>query len=481
MNTNNLKKSAVSGVFWKFGERILAQGVSFVVSLVLARLLMPEDFGVISIITIFITIANVFVSDGFSSALIQKKDTDRLDYSSVLIGGFGVSLVLYAIIYVFSPPLADFYNMPVLSPALRVLALRLPLAAINSVECAYLSKKLEFKKFFWATFIGTAGSAIVGIYMAYSGYGVWALVGQNLFNYTVDIIILAIAIHKLPPLRFSISRLKSLMSFGYKILLTNLFFNIINQLRAFIIGKKYSSADLAFYSKGKHFPELISTNISGPISSVLFPTMSKLQSDISAVKNVMRKSVLLITLVVSPILLGFAAVSEPLVKLLLTDKWLPCVTYIWIGCIYYLFVPIHGVNLEAVKAIGKGDAVFNYGVFKRVVGIITLLVAIPFGVTAIAWSLVVSAVLSTIINAYQNKRLFDYSYKEQICDMLPNMFCSGIMSIAVFGIGQILNLGFVVIPVQILAGIALYLLLIFIFRRNDFKNTLDMIRQIIKK
>ncbi len=482
MGSQNLKGAAVKGVFWKFAERIFAQGVSFVVTLVLARLLMPEDYGVISILMIFIGLANVFVSDGFSSALIQKKNVDSLDYSSVLIGSFSISLILYAIIFFGAPALADFYGMPLLCATLRVLALRLLLAAINSVELAYLSKNMQFKKFFWATFFGTAISAVVGIYMAYAGFGAWALVAQNLVNYSIDTVVLAVLIGKIPPLRFSFSRLKELLKYGYKILLTSLMFSITDKIRSLIIGKIHSAQDLAFYSKGKQFPMMISTNISGPLSNVLFPVMSKVQSDTAAVKKIMRRSVRTITFIVPALLLGFASVSEQFVKLILTDKWLPCVPFIWIGCVYYFLVSIHSVNLEAVKAVGRSDQVLKYGLYKRIAGFVTLIVSLPFGVIGISLSLVASAVLATIINAYQNKKLFRYGYWEQLMDIMPNILCAVAMSVIVVIAGKVTALSVAAVTViKIISGILAYLVITYIFRKDDFYSCLEFIKQLTNK
>lgn len=480
-DSSSLVGKTVSGMMWRFAERMMAQGVSFVVSMVLARLLMPEDYGAIALVTVFITLANIFITDGFSAALIQKKDSDALDYSSVLFGGGIISIVIYIIIFFCAPFVSAFYNMPVLTPVLRFLAIRIPLASINSVENAYLSKNLEFKKFFWATFAGTAGSAVVGLIAAYNGCGVWALVYQNLFNYTVDTIVLAIVIRKKPILKFSLSRAKVLFKYGYKILLTNLMFTLSDQLRTVIIGKFYSAAQLAFYSKGKYFPNLVSTNVTSPLSTVLFPVMSKMQDDINMVRETMRKSMRIISFVMCPLLLGLAAVSKPMVELLLTEKWLPSVPFVWIGCIYYIFPPLHSVNLEAVKSVGRSDLVLKYGFYKRIVGFITLLVAIPFGVMAIALSTIASALIASAINARQNKQLFDYKYRKQIADVFPNIINAVIMCMAVYIIGNIINLHLLLeLCVQVSAGIIVYIILALITGNSNLKYCINIIEEKIK-
>lgn len=477
-----LKDMTISGFTWRFLERVLAQGVSFVVSLVIARILAPEDYGVISLITVFITFANIFITDGFCAALIQKKNSDELDFFSVLYGGFAISVVIYLLIYIFAPAVARFYNLPILSPVLRVLALRIPLASINSVENAYLSKKLEFKKFFWATFGGTIGSAVVGIVAAYKGLGVWALVIQNLFNYSIDTIVLALIIKKKLRLMFSYTRLKGLLKYGYKILVSNLLFTFVDQLRTMVIGKFYSPAQLAYYSKGKSFPQMISTNINSPLSVVLFPALSTIQEDVSRVREIMRNSMKVMSYVIPPILLGFASLSKPLVSIVLTDKWLPCTPYIWVGCVYYIFPQLHSINLEAVKAIGRSDQVLKYGFIKRIISIVSLIVVVPFGVMPIALSLVFNALFSTVINAFQNKKLFNYKYKEQFVDIFGNIFIAIFMCLAGVFVGSISALNNVLtLFFQIITEIVVFILLSIITKNESMFLCMQIIKSIIKR
>lgn len=482
MGQENIKKQAIFGFAWKFAERLLAQGVSFVVTIVLARLLFPSDYAPITLITVFITIANVFVADGFSAALIQKKDAEPEDYYTVLWGGTALSVGIYCILYVIAPYVAQFYGMPILTPTLRVLSLRIIIAAVNSVENAYLSKNMQFKKFFWATFGGMAVSAVVGIAMAYLGYGVWALVAQNLVNYAIGTVVLAFVIGKRPRLYFSWKRMKSLFSFGGSILATNLLFTVVDQLRTVLIGRIYSPDDLSFYSKGRHYPQLVSQSISTPLSSVSFPAMAKMQSDIGAVRGFLRKGTQLTSYLVSPIVLGLAAVSNTMVPLLMTDKWIPCIPYVWIGAIYYLLPPIHSFNLEAVKAIGRGKDVVKYGFIKRGISLLTLVATVWISPIAIAWGLVASAVIATFINAYQNKKLFFYTYKDQFFDLVPNLICAAIVCIAVNFIGDILPVNmFVAMMIQVLLGVILYVLLSVITRNTTFTYILSMAKGILFK
>lgn len=301
---NNTRRKVFSGLFWKFGERITAQLVSLVVSVVLARLLMPEDYGSVAMIMVFITIANVFVSSGFGNALVQKKNADDLDFSSVFFVNILVSLVLYAVIFIAAPWVAAFYGMPVLSPALRVLGVRLVFAAVNSVQQAYVSRNMMFRKFFWSTLFGTAVSGIVGIAMAYHGYGVWALVAQYLTNTCTDTLVLWFTVRWRPIPKYSWRRTKSLLAFGWKLLVSSLLDTGYTQLMSLFIGKKYTSADLACYNQGDKYPSVIVTNINASISSVLFPVMSQCQDDPARVKQMTRRAIQVSSYIMWPLMVG---------------------------------------------------------------------------------------------------------------------------------------------------------------------------------
>lgn len=480
MSIESIKKDSIIGMIWKFAERICTQGVTFVVSIILARLLLPEDYAVVALVMVFITAANIFLTDGFCAALIQKKDVDAKDYSTVLWGGLALSILMYGIIFLIAPFAANFFDLPILSPALRILALQIIIAAVKTVEIAYLTKRMEFRKFFWATIGGTIISAIIGIYMAIQGFGVWALIAQNLVNYTVDTIILYLTIRKRPKLYFSFTRMNALFSFGSKILFSNLLFTVVDQLKTLIIGKVYLQADLAFYTKGRYFPRLLSQNINGPIATVAFPAMSKIQENIDSVRGYLRKGTKFISYCVPIFVLGLAAISRPLVTLLLTEKWLPCVPFIWIGAIYYIFPPIHSLNLEAVKAIGRGDQVLKYGSIKRAVSLLSLLATAWISVEAIAWGSVISALVATFINAYQNKILFDYSYADQFIDIAPNILIGIIMCICVYFIGNILNVNLILtILIQVISGAFIVVLLSLITRNRSFWDIFDMLKKTV--
>ncbi len=472
-------KGLLNNLSWKFAERISAQLVTMIVSIVLARLLEPSHYGIISIVTIFITLANVFVSDGFGSALIQKKDADALDFSSVLYFNIFFAVLLYIILFFCAPAIARFYGegYELITPVLRVLGLRLILSAINSVQQAYVSRNMIFKKFFLATLLGTIMSAFVGVGMAYSGFGVWALVAQYMTNTTVDTLVLGITLHKKPLLAFSWKKVKALFGFGSKILLTSLVVQGYQEIRALIIGKLYSAEDLAFYDKGKQFPNLVVININSSISSVLFPKMALEQDNLGKIKEITRRSIRFSTYILSPMMLGLAAVARPFVLALLTEKWLPCVRLLQILCIFYLFQPIQTANTQAIKALGKSGTLLKLEVFRDVIQLIVLVIVMWISVDAIVISMAVLSVFFVFVNAYPNKKYIDYSIKEQLRDLMPSLSIALAMAIIVYFIGEItINIPVLLqLGVQVILGSVIYLSLSALTKNKEFKYIIKML------
>lgn len=485
MGEKSLKGSVISGLFWKFAESMAADLVSFVVSIILARLLLPSDYGEVALVNVFIVLANVFVVNGLGTALVQKKDADDLDFSSVFYANFIFSIFLYLIIFFAAPLIANFYDMPHLSIVLRVLGIKIPLAAINSIQNAYVSRKMIFRKFFFATIIGTLISAAVGIYMAYVGYGVWALVAQVLTNTAIDTLMLAILTRWIPKLKFSFLRLKGLVKYGWKILASSLIKTGYAQLTNLVIGKKYTSEDLAFYSKGKQYPELAVTNIDSSINSVLFPAISKKQTDLETVKSMTRRSMKMSTYVMCPILFGLAAIATPLITWMLTDKWVECVPYLRICCFYYALQPVQTANLQAIKAIGRSDTILKLDIIKRVGGLVFLFSLMWIGPVGVALAPVGMTIVATIVNTTANKKLINYKYKEQFIDLVPNFVSAIIMALIVYGFSVFLTsigLGNLLVSlIGFAVGVLLYLLLSLIFKVDSFYYILDTVKDYFKK
>lgn len=451
------QKSVFYNLFWRFAERCGAQAVSLVVSIILARLLAPEAYGTIALAMVFINILQVFVDSGMGTALIQKKDADDLDFSSVFYFNIAACLVLYAGLFLAAPSIAQFYGDPALTALVRALSLTVVVSGVRNIQQSYVSRHLLFKRFFFSTIGSTLASAVVGIAMAYAGFGVWALVGQSLSNVVTGTIILWATVPWRPRRMFSWQRLKGLLSFGWKLLVSSLLDTGYNNLRNLIIGKLYSSADLAYYNQGDRLPNLIITNINTSIDSVLLPTMANEQDDPARVRSMTRRAIKTSTYVMAPLMMGLAACAEPLIRLILTEKWLPCVPFLRIFCITYMFWPIHTANLNAIKALGRSDLFLKLEIVKKIVGLTILLCTMRHGVMAMAYSLLLSSVLSQIINTWPNRKLLRYHYLNQLADILPALLLACAMGLAVYCI-QFLGWGDLpTLCVQVPVGAALYL------------------------
>ncbi len=482
--SNNLTQKTLSSMIWKFAERIGAQLVTTVVSIILARILMPEDYGLIAIVNVLIALCNVFVSSGFGSALIQKKDADETDFSSVFYASFVISLALYAILFFASPLIADFYDAydkELLTAVLRVMGLRLPIASFNSVQQAYVSRQMAFRNFFIATLIGTVISAVVGISMAYAGCGVWALVGQYLTNVVVNTFTMLVVVRWRPKLLFSWKKLKALLSFGWKLLVSGLMDTGYQELRSLVIGKMYTPADLAYYDQGKKYPSVIATNINSSFNAVLLPAMSKVQDDKSKVKEATRKSIRISSYLLIPCMMGLACVAEPFVRVFLTDKWLPMVPFLQMMCFVYAFYPIHTANLTAIMAVGRSDIHLILEIIKKAVGIISLLISMWFGVFWIAFTSVLTTLISCFINAFPNKKLLNYGYGEQMMDLLPAIGLSLLMGIPVYLMNFLPLAPILLLVLQVVVGVAIYVIASIITKAYGFTFILGYIKKLFQK
>ena len=472
------KSKTISSLLWKFAERTGAQAITFVLSIILARLLSPSDYGAIAILLVFITIADVFVNAGFGSALIQKKDADDLDFSSVFYFSFIFSVFVYLVVFLVAPLVANFYNMPILQPTLQVLALRIPVAAINSVQQAYVSRNMQFKKFFYSTLSGTAFSAVVGIFMAYNGYRIWSLVGQYLSNAVINTIVLFSVINWRPQLIFSLQRLKSLFSYGWKLLLSGLLDTGYQSLNSLLIGKFYTPADLAFFDTGKKFPMVIVTNVNSSISSVLFPALASEQDEPEKVKAHTRKAIQISSYIMWPMMLGMVACADNIVSLVLTEKWLPAVPYLQqIACITYGLWPIHTANLQAINAMGRSDIFLKLEIVKKIVGISILMITIQYGVLAIALGGIFSGIISTFVNAYPNGYLLKYSYLEQVKDILPSLLCALGMALFVYSAGKLVEDIYFKLLIQVVFGIVVYIFISKTFKLDSFEYLINLMKQ----
>ena len=478
---DNTKQSVFSNLIWRFAERSGAQLVQFIVSIILARILKPEAYGTVALITVFIALLQVFVDSGLGNALIQKKDADDLDFSTVFYTNIVFCLILYTIVFLLAPAIARFYNDDSLIALTRVLSLTIVISGVKNVQQAYVSRKMIFKKFFFATLIGTIGAAFLGILLAFNGFGVWALVAQQLFNLTVDTIVLWITVQWRPKKMFSFQRLKQLFSFGWKLLVSSVLDTTYNNLRQLLIGKIYTAEDLAYYNRGKQFPSVIVTNIDTSIDSVLFPTMSQNQDNKERIKEMTRRSIKTSCFIMAPLMVGLIATSTNVVKLLLTEKWLDCVPYLCIFCITCIFYPIHTANLNAIKAMGRSDLFLKLEIVKKTIGLIVLLSTIWISVKAMAYSLLVTDFIGQIINSFPNKKILGYGYTSQLKDILPSVILSIFMGVVVYIINFIKLPIIVTLIIQVIVGIVIYIIGSKIMKIDSFEYLQKIVLEKVKR
>lgn len=481
MQGNGLGTKVTKGLFWTFSEKVLANGVSFIVSLLLARLILPEEYGLIALITIFVNISNVFVESGFGNALIQKKNADDIDFHTVFWFEVALSIIIYLILFVSAPWIANFYGEPELIEILRIYGIAVVLGSIKNVQHAYVSKNMEFRLFFFSTLGGTLASAAVGISMAYLGFGVWALVAQVLMNSFIDSVVLFVKIKWKPRFRFSYERLKSLYSYGWKLLATGVLSTLYNNLYGLIIGKIFNTEQLALYNKGNSFPTLISNNVTGPIQSVTFPTLSLIQSDKKRLKSATKTTLIMTTYVLWPLILGMAAVATPMITVLITERWLDCVVFLQINAIATLFWPISSANGQLINAVGRSGLSLKLDVIKKVVGVLLLLITIPFGIVPMAWGRALGQLFASICDAVPNKRIIGYGYLEQIKDLIPNIICNSVMFSIVYTINFVELNVYLKLVLQIIIGIVVYLLLSIVFKLEGYKYVKLQIDKIFRR
>lgn len=475
------KQKVISNLIWRFMERFGSQLVAMVVQIILARMLDPAVFGTVAKVTIITTILLVFVDSGMANSLIQKKDPDDLDFSSVFYFNMAFCLVLYAGLFAAAPAIARFYDDAQLTAIVRVLGLTVVVAGVKNVQQAYVSKTLQFKRFFFATLGGTLLSAAVGIVMVFCGFGVWAIVAQQLTNVTVNTAILWLTVGWRPKRMFSFERLKGLLGYGWKLLVSGLLDTVYNKLREIMIAVFYTDADLAYYNRGMTYPNLLVENINASIDSVLLPVLSAEQDHKEQVRNMTRRAIRISTYVMMPMMMGLAVCAEPLIRLLLTEKWLPCVPYLRIFCFSYAFYPLHTANLNAIKAMGRSDLFLKLEIIKKVFGVIILLVTLQYGVYVMALSLLFTSVMSQLINSWPNAKLLDYAYGHQLMDMLPAILLSLVMGAAVYPIQLFGWSDWVTLPVQVIAGTAVYILGSVIFRLDSFSYLLGIMKKLMHR
>lgn len=473
-------ENVVKNTLWSISERVLAQVVSFVISVILARLLLPNDYGIVALIQVFISVLSLIFDKGLASALSQKKQPDAVDYYSVLTFGLILSIFLYGLLCGFAPLIANYfgkYNKELLCSLIRLMGIALPISAINVVEKSYISKHMMFKKFFWATFIGTVVSGIIGVIMAYKGLGAYSLVAQHLINLLIDTVMLAVVIKKPVYPTIDFKRLKDLLSFGWKVVVSSCLNTLVESVRSTTIAKEYSADDLAYYNKGESLPKIVIANIDISVANVLFPTLSNSQDDLQRLKEIVRKFVRLCTFIIFPILIGLFAISDSLIPLLFGAQWAPAVPYLKIFCVVYLFYPLQDAALLSIRAIKKSGVALIVDIIGKSIIVALLFALLKFGPLYVTIGYLAATVCTVIINAFAMQKYIGYKVYELLLDILKNTILTGAMFASVYFLKYLPLPSIAIMVMQIVLGVVVYFVISKLFRSKELDFILGFIKR----
>ena len=474
--SNDLKGQVVAGLFWQLMQKTIIQLISFCVSVVLARMLDPTDFGLIALAGMFILLVGILGDTGIGTALVQKKDADELDYNTVFYANICFALGVYALIFLAAPIAAKIFNNPQVTPIIRVMALSMPIGALSGVHNAMVSKNMAFRKLFFSTLSGSALSAVVGLSMVLMGCGVWALVGQNLVSTIANTIVLLCIVRWRPKCIFSMERFRQLFSYGWKLTASNLIGTFFSQLKGYTIGLKYSPADLAYYNRGEGIPGIFYNNISSSINTVLFPVLSKLQDDKVAIRRALSRSMRMASFVLMPALLGLAAVSDNLVEVLYTSKWAAAVPFMQVICLMNCFDLLGAANIQALKAVGRADTLLKLEVYKKPLMLAMLGCCMFISPLAIAIGQFVYSLIALAINAYPNRKYVNYPLKDQFLDISCSFVMALAMAIVVYMVGKLPINIYVLLGLQVLVGVGLYVVLARKFNKEIFDSMIELLK-----
>lgn len=437
MIDKSIRQRTIKAVLWNTVEKFLVKGSSFIISIVLARILSPTDYGLIGMLALFITLSTVFIESGFAKALIQKQNCSDIDYSTAFYTNIGIALFIYVILFFAAPYVAEFYNEPLLCELLRILSINIVVGSFNVVQRAKLMAQMDFKSLAKINFMGTFAGGAIGILMAYTDWGVWSLVGQTITSTLIMLLLFPYYSKWKPVWRFSYDSFRKLFGFGSKLLITGTVAAVVNNISTIAIGKAYKSDQLGYYTRATQFSEIIAITVNDILGTVTFPVLSQLQNERERMVAVYRKSLYYTALVIFPIMILMALLAYPLVIVLLTEKWLPCVLLLQILCLARMFTPLSAINMNVLNAIGRPDLFMRIDLCKIPIILIVLAITIPISVTAIVIGSLITTIICFFINAYYPGRLFGYGAWEQIKDYKKIFLAVLIMSVLVIIVGYI--------------------------------------------
>ena len=475
-----LKQKSINGMLWTISEYLSVQLVSLIVTIILARLLEPSQFGLIGMLAIFTAIAQSIMDSGFGSALIQKKDADNIDASSIFFFNLIIGAILAGILSLTAPLIAKFFNQPILIPITRVLSLGLIINAFSLVQTSLLTKTMDFRTQMRVGLAASIGSGVVGIIMAYLEFGVWALVGQTLSRSLIQAILLWLLNKWRPLFVISISALRSMFSFGSKLLISGLIDTFFRNIYQTFIGRAFSPEDLGFYTKAYSLESTVTQSTSAALGKVLFPAMAPLQDQQNFLKKAYRKTIRVSLFVHFPLMIGLWATADPLMRLLLTNKWAPSIPYFQILCIVGLFYPLHSLNLNILKVKGRSDLFLRLEIIKKVNTVLAIIVTFRFGIMGLLYGQLASTVIAYFLNSFFSGQLINYSQWDQIKDLFPAFITALIMGGAMFFVGWIPVKNYLPkIVIQTLTGISVYYLISLFINSSELNEVTSISKNVL--
>lgn len=466
MSEESIKKQTIRGVGWSFADSILGQGITFIVGLVLARMLSPDEYGLIGIITIFITVFNSIVDSGFSNAVIRKNDATDKDYNTMFIVNMVISIALFGLMFLCAPFIAQFFQRPELTALCRVMGVVVIINALSIVQNTVLSKRLDFKTKTKASFISSFTSGVIGIIMAYLGFGVWALVGQQISYRLLYTCSLWFFNRWFPNFKFSIESFQEMWQFGWKLLVSSLIEKAWTEIYQVVIGKCYAPATLGLYTRASQFSSICSSNLTTIIQRVSYPALSKLQDDKVRLKNGYKRVIKTTMLVTFTLMLGLAGCAKALILVLIGNQWIDCVPMLQIICFSMMFYPLHALNLNMLQVQGRSDLFLKLEIIKKVIATIPILLGIFIGIYYMLLGSVVTGLFALYLNSYYSGPYLKYSIWEQAKDVLPSLFTSLAMFSILFVMSYLPFSPFIMLPLQIIIG-TLFTLIVCELRNPD--------------
>lgn len=473
---SSLKEKTIKGVIWSSIDRFSAQGIKFIFSILIARLLVPEDYGVIAMLNIFLAVSQTFIDSGFGSALIRKIDRTEVDFSTVFYFNIVVAVSFYLILFFSAPAIANFYNTPLLEPITKIAALNLIINSFSGIHNAKLSIVIDFKSRAKISIVTTLITGIFTLWMAYAGFGVWALVVQTLASSVIRTVLLWAIVKWYPKFVFSWNSFKELFSFGSKLLASGLLDTLYNNLYTLVIGKVFSSSTLGVYSKANSLAEFPSSNVTTVLQSVTFPVLSTIQNEEARLAEAYKRFLKLSAFVVFPMMVGLSAVADPFIRLVLTDKWESAIYILQIVCFAMMWYPIHAINLNILQVKGHSDYFLKLEIIKKIQGVIILCITIPMGIVAMCYGKVIGGVVALFWNTYYTKKLIGYGFMDQVKDLLPVFMHSMLMWVIVRAIVCFIPILWLKLVVGILTGMTYYIGGAYIMKLPEMNELLAILR-----